>query len=102
MSLTYEELIKELGIISKLVYDNKYMSKSDTNIDSSDYFIPFSSNYIVVETSDSTMNTTSGFQGMLLQNLNTMQYVFAFRGTEFSEDPLNDLIITEIGGHVPI
>jgi len=76
MSLSYEDLIKDLGIISDLVYDHDYIENAKkkeilkTNMSSltPDFYKTISYEYKVEATSK---NDDSGFQWMLLKSKTT-------------------------------
>ena len=92
-------VIEELGILSELVYDNRYFLSADrdTLIDQSDDD-RLHSTYTVKGVS-TDFNYDSGFQGMLIQDNQTGEFVIAFRGTEPDQGPdelYNDLIVADI------
>jgi len=85
---TIYEILKELGIFSELVYQDKYfrMSNRETQIDNTDHN-QLTGTFEVKATQDdlisSWMPDVVGFQAMLLQDTQSGEYVIAFRGTEF-------------------
>ncbi|MBU1195727.1 MAG: hypothetical protein KKE62_19780 [Proteobacteria bacterium] len=88
-------VIKDLGILAEEVYKNSY--SPGQNIQNGSLY----TDYKVIKIDN---QSSSGFQGMLLEELDangggTGQYVFAFRGTETKSgevELLKDLIITDI------
>ncbi len=97
------DLVKELGVISEIVYKDDYFVENnpDTIINQSDH--PQLQNTYTVR---ATRDLPSGFQAMFLENTaphaGDPQYVFAFRGTEGdawkSDFPefFKDLVIADI------
>jgi hypothetical protein len=91
--------IRELGILAKEVYEHKYFREDDPKLQIVDHDF-LTTDYNVIETDAQP----SGFQGMLLEELDsegegTGNFVFAFRGTEIDsgwKEFVKDLVITDI------
>lgn len=82
-------IVQEMGALADKAY---------TTYPKGETFTADEKNYKVIEVSN---NPSSGFQGMLVEEVNaqgdgTGKYIFAFRGTEFFNEPLDDLIVADI------
>lgn len=88
MSREQNVLVQELGILSKLVYNDKYITKELNEINKSieDDAKFLVHQYIVKETKD----IYNGFQAMLVKN-NGGEYTFVFRGTDELIDGFSDV-----------
>lgn len=84
--------IEELGVLAEEVYKNDYFLSNNPDSIVDNERLEYSYEVIATESKD------SGFQGMLLRNMETNEYVFAFRGTqgnELSLEMVKDLIIAD-------
>jgi len=95
---THSPIIENHGVLAELVYQNKYLDHSESNV-----IDPrLTSTYTVLGVS-TDFNYDSGFQGMLLENNDPKEgeskYVIAFRGTEPNQglgEVYKDLIVADI------